>query len=141
MLLVTSLSWYTLLKFRYEFPSSDSTQTSVFKAQEGSSSFSKNVGIYQCYNVTSQNDVILIYTAVRETEISANRFSLFIASNSLQQNPSGEAKLCQITQITHQRNALYFFTFYSFTPKEQKLKNCSAFRWCVIFDLLKKNAR
>jgi len=66
---VTALSWQTTLKYGYEFPAFENTQTSRFKAEDTSSSFLRNVGNCQCYNVLSYNNITLIFTSVRTSEI------------------------------------------------------------------------
>jgi hypothetical protein len=64
MLTFTPLSWQTPLKYGRKFPASENAQTSKFKAEDTSSSFLRNVGTCQCYNVMSHNTVIQIFTVV-----------------------------------------------------------------------------
>ena len=65
LLAVTALS---PLKYEYEFPASENTHISKYKAEDTSSNFLRNVRMCQLYNVISQN-VMLNFTAVRTSDI------------------------------------------------------------------------
>jgi hypothetical protein len=69
LLAVTALAWQVPLKYGYEFPASKNTQTSNFKAKDTNNSILRNVGMCKCYNIISQNTVILIFTAVRTSDL------------------------------------------------------------------------
>ena len=65
----TAVSWQTPLKYGYEFPASENNQTSNFKPEDTSSSFLRNVGMCQCYNIISQSTVKFIFTAALTSEL------------------------------------------------------------------------
>ena len=69
MLAVTAVSWQTQMKFGYFVPASENTETSKFKAEDTSSSFLRNVRIYQCYNFISHTILISIFAGVRTSDL------------------------------------------------------------------------
>jgi hypothetical protein len=94
LLAVTTLSWQTPLKYGYEFPASKNIQTSKLKAEDTKTQVAASCETSVCVSyITSYPRIMLCRNSLPcEPQTSECKISLFIATKSLEQNPSEATK-------------------------------------------------